>query len=426
MRLNLAINTVLVLAIGAGLFSQTTANAQSNSLAPGVLHVIPSLPQARDTYTNPMPLPGLNATEWQPNFASKKHTLYGQTNSIVLFRDVWQYEIAILGLRQIRLEVTKDDGTKTGKNVWYLVYRIRNMGNSLTYDQAKEDPRFDHIKHVLVKDGKIQPDKNSFLPRFSLEGTVVGKNKQYEKVVYRDVVNPRILRLIQQREDPSLMLLDTFGMNSTDIPEVKSPTDDGVWGVAIWENVNPRIDYVSVYVTGLTNAHQVVHKPDGSISFKRRTLQLNFWRPGDQVYEVTDDIDFGIPLVDNHRKQIEICRRYNLPGPVIQGFVVSPTAHQNVLVAECDAEISLDTLKTDLIPELDSGKLPTAVTESFAASGVSIPNDVAVKTEIAGLKWNFDANGLTYVLQLEPQFWEPKVNGGIRFIKSLDYLWIYR
>jgi len=128
----------------------------------------------------------------------------------------------------------------------------------------------------------------------------------------------------------------------------KNEVDPGVWAVAIWENVNPNIDYVSVQIQGLSNAYRL-KDPEKKTSFAK-TLQLNFWRPGDAVGQQRDDLTYGVPLVDDAREQIRICKFYDLPG---------------------------------------------------------------------------NNEGQKYVVELEPQFWEPDF-GQIRFIKTLDYLWIYR
>lgn len=425
MRLNLAISAGLIAILLCGALPLGETLAQSDALAPGVLKIIPSNPQARDSFSLPMRLPGLETAEWDPNYYPKKLTLHGQTQNVVLYRDVWQYELGILGLRQIRVRSTDADGESRERNVWYLVYRVRNLGNGLTYEQEQEDPRFEHVRYALKQDGKLSPKERSFLPRFTLEGWVVSGN-QYEKVSYRDTTNPSLLRLIQQREDPELRLLDTFGMNNTEIPVTDSATGGGVWGVAIWENVDPRIDFVSVYVTGLTNAYRIENKPDGTLGIRRRTLQMNFWRPGDSVNEVTDQIRYGIPLVDDPAEQIEICRRYSLPGPIIKAYYQNQKAEQNVLIGEIDAQFDLDTLKSPMIPKLDAGELPPEVAAAMGNAGYSVPADATVATVIQGLKWSFEADGTTFVLELEPQFWEPKPTGGIRFIRSLDYLWIYR
>jgi len=391
-------------------------SASPKPLATGVLNVIEPELDARDSFTIPLPLPGLNATEYKPNFIPMQYTLYGQTRKIVFFRDVWQYEFGFLGLRQIQVD---------GKNVWYMVYRIRNTGKTLTYEQVKEDPRFDHIKNQGLRN-KGDVKVAQFLPRFSLEGWASEPNGQYRRVVYRDQVSPDLVKLIQHREDPNRHLLNTYEMSQTKIPVSTDPTDPGVWGVAIWKDVDPTIDYVSVFVSGLTNAYRISSK-NGKIGFKYRTLQLNFWRPGDTAEEIKDRIDYGIPLVDDSQEQVEICRRYHLPGPVLRAYRVDKNADQNILVLEADAEISLTTFKSPFAPQLDSGTLPPALAKAFADSGISLPNDVAIATLVNGIKWRFkDAEGTDFILKIEPQYWEPTVDNSIRFIKSLDHMWIYR
>ena len=144
------------------LAAQVNSAGKPKPFAEGVLKVIKPDLDARDSYSLPMPLPGLNATDYSPNFLPKNSTLYGQTRNIVFFRDVWQYEFSFLGLRQVEVN---------GKNVWYLVYRVRNTGATLTYQQVKEDPRFDHLKNELRRNEQVI-DVENFLPRFSLEGSI--------------------------------------------------------------------------------------------------------------------------------------------------------------------------------------------------------------------------------------------------------------
>ena len=78
----------------------------------------------------------------------------------------------------------------------------------------------------------------------------------------------------------------------------------GIWGVATWEDVDPAIDFFSVFVGGLSNALKW-HDPSGAYQtgdlpgkgrkFLRKTLQLNFWRPGDDLAENEREIRYGIP-----------------------------------------------------------------------------------------------------------------------------------
>ncbi len=407
-----------------------TKPAAPRPLAPGVLKLIPIDLNPRDMFSIPRPLPGLTANSFTPKSIPKQQTLYGQSQRVMLLREnVWQYEFAFTGLRQANLKIPTADGQVIDRNVWYLVYRIRDTGKTMTFEQVKLNPEFDHIKNELRRDKPVAADAKKFLPRFSLEGWVVsdadkraGKDK-YHKVTYRDEIEPAILAQIQRREDKFQRLLDGHQMSQAKIPAANSATDPGLWGVAIWTDVDPRIDYVSVYVKGLTNAFRLGRTFDDPSKLK--TLQLNFWRAGDMVEEDDDVVDFGIPLVDDAAEQSTICRRYDLPGPIIRGYHVNQVAKRNVLVMEADAEVSLDDFQSALTPTLDQGKLPAEITQAFAQSGLQIDKGAALTTIIKGKRWSFKDGDSEYILALEPQFWEPDF-GAIRFIKSLDYIWIYR
>ena len=98
----------------------------------------------------------------------------------------------------------------------------------------------------------------------------------------------------------------------------------GVWGVAMWEDVDPQIDFFSVYVGGLTNAYQWTDPrgaykpgdpPGTGRKFTRKTLQLNFWRPGDEIDQNEREIRFGAApergaLYDSRRRR---CLPLGLP-----------------------------------------------------------------------------------------------------------------
>ena len=67
---------------------------------------------------------------------------------------------------------------------------------------------------------------------------------------------------------------------------------------------DPESDFISVYVTGLTNAYRWKDAPESFAAgdppgkgrvFTRKTLQLNFWRPGDEYDENEQEIRFGVP-----------------------------------------------------------------------------------------------------------------------------------
>jgi hypothetical protein len=423
--------TLLCAAFAGSAVEVTSAVAQEESfvyrkLAPGVLKDIPSQVDVRDSFSLPMPLPGLKAEQYTPEQRSADETLYGLTHRTILYRDVWQYDFAFTGLRQISVTEKGANGIERSRNVWYIVYRVRDLGETLSYEEVKKNPKFNQVSHILKKGEAIDTENRQFLPRFSLEGWVFNPLKKvYEKVAVSDSVNPAVMRLIRQSEDPRMPLLDAVQMSEADIPKVKPESDVGVWGVAIFEGVNPELDYVSVFVSGLTNAYRIKKSDDGAISFKRKTLQLNFWRPGDAIEEEKDNIQYGIPLVDDAKEQVLITRRYALPGPVIRGFEVNREANRRVPVIEADAMVNLKDFKSALTPILDKGNLPSAITDAFAESGITVNRDIGVDRLIEGKKWAFSQAGTQYELVLEPQYWEPDFEG-IRFIKSLDFMWIYR
>ena len=408
----------------ASLTNYTDAQTDApRPLAKGVLKTVPENLDPRDMFSLPMAMPDLNATKFDPNTIAQKKTLFGQSRSVVMFRNnVWQYEFSFTGLRQAKLRIPTGNGKAATRNYWYMVYRIRDTGQTMTINDVKQNPKFDHITKEIDFDKSIASQEKKFLPRFTLEGWVP-VNKGYQKVSYRDTISPIALEQIRQKEDPNQVLFDSHQMSQAKIPAAKNDTDRGVWGVAIWENVDPRIDFVSVFVQGLTNAFRL-SEPVSAPS-KLKTLQLNFWRPGDSVNETSDFVKFGIPLIDDPAMQALVTKRYNLPGPILRGYFKNEEAKRDVLVTETDAQINLKDFNSAIAPSLDQGKMPPSILKSFENAGIALDANTPLTTLIPGKKWSFKQGKDDYTLVLEPQFWEKDFDG-IRFIKSLDNMWIYR
>ena len=401
-------------------------------LAEGVLKVIPTVLNHRDSFSTPMEMPDLQPHEYKLNYGAQSESLLDSTRQVIFYRDVWEYEFSFTGLRQKAISLQYPDGTIQRKNIWYLVWRCRDFGKSLSYDQEADG--FEHTKQVLKEDEPLTEPKK-FVPSFTLEGYVKPDfDSQYTAVRYRDINSASLAKFIQSIEDPHQKLLTKYEMSEAEIPLAQSENDEGVWGVAIWEDVDPRIDYVSVYVNGMTNAYRIVND-NGNISFKYKTLQLNFWRAGDDVGQDRDDVDYGIPLVDRPEEQVEICRFYELPNPLLRGYVINPQDNRDVLLVEMDSQINLETFNSPLVTELDQGIIPKSVLREFAKAGVNLDGNVSLNLKqgprgqvpagIRGERWTFNAGGRDYILQYEPQFWR-KSGDGIEFIKSLDHFWIYR
>ena len=407
-----------------GIPSQLHAQGQPRAFAAGVLKTIPTELDPRDTHSLPIRMPDIKADDWTPNLYPMEETLLGKSRQVTLYRDpVWELEFSFLPLRQEKIKLPSDAGGLKDGDVWYLVVRVRNTGSAMTYKDERQ-PNTDHVIRRLQYDKPVDPADISFTPRFVLRGWVEDEEAgKYKRLEYPSIIDPVALTQIQDIEDPNQKLLDIHQLSKAKIPMAKNDVDPGVWAVAIWENINPTIDFVSVQVEGLTNAYRL-KDPEKKTAFAK-TLQLNFWRPGDAVRQQRDKLIYGIPLVDNAEDQIRITKFYDLPGPMLRTYLVRQDVKRNILIGEIDAKVNLETFKSKLTDELDAGKLPEALTGPIAKAGIDLPAGANPTTVIAGRKWTFTAGEQKYEIKLEPQFWEPDF-GKIRFIKTLDYMWIYR
>ena len=153
-----------------------------------------------------------------------------------------------------------------------------------------------------------------FFPQFVL------RSLEFDKE-YLDRVIPAAQRAIEQREDMGVKLLNSVEMTKVPIPLSDERADRSVWGVVTWEDVDPRTDFFSIFVGGLTNAFQFEDPPGaykagdppgtGRI-YRKKTLQLNFWRPGDAVLEHEREFRFGVPVDPDPTLQDAVNSQYGL------------------------------------------------------------------------------------------------------------------
>jgi len=216
--------------------------------------------------------------------------------STVFRRTVWGLDFTFKPVRFIEVDVPSPTGKMQRKLVWYMVYRVTNPGGHLRPAPAA-DPKLAGRYDAAPTDEYEKVDQPvMFVPRFMLYSPELEK-------LYPDRVIPVAAPLIQQREDPRRKLLNTAEI-AGEIPVGKT-----VWGVVAWEDVDPRIDRFSIFVQGLTNAYRWVDAktPAGDYRYQegqpvgahrrlsRKTLQLNFWRPGDEFHEHEREIRLGPP-----------------------------------------------------------------------------------------------------------------------------------
>ena len=266
-------------------------------LAPGTLTVIPADASADDPLQRsdiPEITRGLAERTWEPRQAPPGSTLVGRGHNRVFLRDIWCLEFAFKPPRQIDVDVPAPDLKMRRKRIWYLVYRVRNTGT----------------RRVVGVDGdltKLSTETGAgpvrFLPHLVLESVegLSAEEGTYEYRAYLDRVIPGAVVAIREREfrdEPRFSLLDSASMAAADIP----PGGER-WGVATWEDVDPRIDFFAVYVRGLTNAIRWRDRdgfafgpdtvPGAGTQYALESLRLDFWRPGDDRDEQAEEMSIG-------------------------------------------------------------------------------------------------------------------------------------
>jgi hypothetical protein len=351
---------LIVLALAAALVEpalvQRSALAQrpSRTFAPGVIRTIPPAPQAEEMFSGPQPLVEIPAvmkdSKYEPKLSSPSSTVYEKSQQVLLRRTIWNLEFSFKPMRMITVDVPQANGRMQRQLLWYMVYRVRNPGNHLkpkglitpqslaaegeVIDPNEEllaliDPAVPEAKELYEKfkdttdEVEVFGRKTTelrFFPHFVLHST------EYKKE-YLDQVLPAALGPIKAREFPGRE--DTFVYNSLNISEVPLPVshdaNEGVWGVVTWAHIDPRIDYFVVHVQGLTNAYKF-EDPAGAFKagdapgtgrkLLKKTLQLNFWRPGDTVDLKEEEIHFGCRLDPDPADQQAILKEYGIQKPV--------------------------------------------------------------------------------------------------------------
>lgn len=155
--------------------------------------------------------------------------------------------------------ITVDVPGQGRKLLWYMVYRVTNKD----------------------KDGAAR----RFVPKFTL---VDDKGN-----AYLDAIIPKAERAIQSREDPLRPLGNSVTATLNDL---EASVDEGdqqpFYGVAIWKDVNPRLNSFDILIEGLSNGFKELKDPTtgepvkdpvtGQTKAQRKTLQLKFARPGDE------------------------------------------------------------------------------------------------------------------------------------------------
>lgn len=285
----------VILAAEAGKVAAAPASASKTSgpyraLVPGVEVTIAPDRQEGETVTTREIVEivrGIPGLEWKPKFSSDTQTLRDMAKQTVFRREIWCLEFTFKPVRMMWVDVPQASGKMQRKLIWYLIYHVKNTGGHLKPTQQE-----DGTYTVKTVDRDIR-----FFPQFVLEAP------EYKKA-YLDRIIPVAIPAIQRKEDPNRRLLNSVEVGSKLIPVSSDLINRSVWGVATWEDVEPRVDFFSVTVQGLSNAYRWIEHPE---TFKtgdppgkgrvllQKSLLLNFWRPGDEYLEDQRIIRYGAP-----------------------------------------------------------------------------------------------------------------------------------
>jgi hypothetical protein len=297
-----AATAFVLVAIASATLAQDTA--APGPFAPGVLTTIPA-DMSPDETVSTRDLIELRldpSLPWNPGpeYLAASRTLHGMSERVKFRREVTCLEFSFKPLRMIEVDVPQASGRMQRKLILYMVYRVRNTGKTLK-------PVEKEASAYAAEIGQGGPLR--FLPHFVLESQDREPTGERVDKSYLDRVIPAALEPIRRREMRGQPLYDSVRMAEQLIPVSDERTDRSVWGVAMWEDVDPRIDFFSVFVGNLSNAYRWDDAPSGTQDafrpgdapgkgrhFERKTLQLNFWRAGDERQQEEREIRYGVPV----------------------------------------------------------------------------------------------------------------------------------
>jgi hypothetical protein len=415
-------------------FGAASANAQDDikRIMPTdrVLTVVEPESQPQETFSLPKPLAGVKPVPYKPNYLNAPETATGLTTNVISRHDVGCLEFTYKPLRTVSVDVPQPSGQMRRKVITYLIYRVRNLGDHLTSKEVVDE--FGYKSYQIVKSDQISPDAEieTFEPHFVLSGWVENfTTGKYEQKSYLEVYHPYVVAQLERVDRTPAKLHDWHTITKQAISVTKEEDALGTWGVAIWEDVDPTINFMSVYVSDLTNAYRVSEKADGSAVLTQKTLQLNFYRSGDGNSLEQDSTQIGIPLSKDLREQAIYARFYHLPGPAVRAYEVEVgtdrTSPLFVIDAKFDSEF--DSL---MLGELMENKLPQEVADAFAALQIPVPAGTSLVNKIAGIRWEFQIRDGDRIREFrvdhEPRFWVKRGRGLIEIVSPVDNFWIYR
>ena len=182
--------------------------------------------------------------------------------------NLWVLETHLKPLRMIQVELTDPEtGKKERQPVWYLVYKVIN----------RPLDRRDGGDRTPVNETDPEPGPPLFAPEFTLVAQDAGN-----RTIYQDEILPEAHAAVERRER---MELKNSVQIVSPIPEETAPgsrPEKALYGVATWRGIDPEADFYSVYLSGFSSGYTHGEGPDGAETVLRKTILVEFWRPGDE------------------------------------------------------------------------------------------------------------------------------------------------
>ena len=156
------------------------------------------------------------------------------------------------------------------QGIWVLNFAFKPL-RMRTVEVPGKGRRQVHYLYYRVVNRTGKP--RDFVPQFTL---MTDTKKRYEESVL-----PKAVAVIQAREDQSIKLLGAVDVAGVIPPSTKTGVDDTVFGVAMWDGVDPHADRLQIYVRGLSDGYQETQGADGKPVVKYKTLRIDLIRRGD-------------------------------------------------------------------------------------------------------------------------------------------------
>ncbi len=278
-----------------------TSRTGERRLAPDALIEIAPALQYGETFQGPVDLPLVAENPelaWDPFYAPKSDTLAEMSQDVVFRGDIYCLAFAFKPVRMIEVQ---------GKTVWYMLYRVRYVGGDLR-PTAEPDAYNNQVfaQPATAPAGSTEQFPNRFLPLIRLQVPNL-------KIEYLDQVIPGAKEAIVAKERVGRPVYDSVEIQRRPIKlwRETDTTDQSVWGVATWTDVDSRTDFFSIQIAGLTNAQRL--KMEGNqIKYLQKNLVLNFSHPGDTFNELEDRIRYGVPALSDPQRQKYVLDQYGL------------------------------------------------------------------------------------------------------------------